>query len=97
MLAVKRDGHPDSALEDLIFGWEQHHNLHGGLYPLVVALVELAARIDGQRRIAEAVPAFFCKRCGWSEDPTNPLQVSSSDVAFHSPCPAPAYDPGMAF
>jgi hypothetical protein len=43
-----------------------------------------------------AQPAFFCKRCGWSEDPANAWQVGSSAQAFHAPCPAPADDPGMA-
>lgn len=41
-------------------------------------------------------PAFYCKVCGWSENPANPWQVRASDEAFHAPCPAPPDDPGLA-
>jgi hypothetical protein len=58
--------------------------------PLRLRYVPAMARRRDER------PAFFCKHCGWSEDPANPWQVKASDQAFHTPCPAPPGDPGMA-
>jgi hypothetical protein len=39
--------------------------------------------------------AFYCKYCGWSEDSSAEQQCSSSDRAFHTPCPGLPDDPGM--
>jgi hypothetical protein len=53
-------------------------------------------RLGSDQRLKGTRPAFFCKHCGWSEDPSNPWQVRASDHAFHAPCPAHPDDPGMA-